>query len=344
MTRSLLLVGDIGSPYTRKMRALLRFRRTPHQFIEWNTSETEGLPEPPLPLMPCLYLPKGEAGWTPLSDSTFQLRRLEERQGERSVIPRDPALAFLDSLVEDFADEWVTKPMFHYRWGIPENAENASKMLPLWRLTVPDSFVDEFGKTFARRQIDRLSGVVMGSLEVCGPVVEASYARLLQILQAIFRERRFLLGSRPGAGDFGLHGQLCQLTQVEPTSAAQCRRDAPRVAAWVDVVEDLSGIRVDGDAGWIERDALGSEFRELLCEVGRTYAPFLRANAHAIDAGEAETHCTIDGAKYWQRAFPYQRKCFLWLQAEYEKLPGEDRAFVDETLRGTGCEVLLQPL
>jgi hypothetical protein len=111
--------------------------------------------------------------------------------------------------------------------------------------------------------------------------------------------------------------------------------------AWVDVVEDLSGLEVDGDAGWSSRDALGDSFREILGEVGRTYTPFMLANAKAVDAGEDETHCTIDGAKYWQKAFGYQRKCLGWLQAEYAKLETDDRSFVDKTLAGTGCEALL---
>ena len=342
MSQPYLIAGAIGSPYTRKMLSILRYRRIPYLFLDPNSPEVEALPKRPLPLIPCIWMrdEKGEPVAT--SDSTFQLRTLEERVTERSVIPSDPAVAFLDFLIEDYADEWVTKQMFHYRWGVPENVDHASQILPLWHIGVADDAVDFFREHFAKRQIDRLSGVVTGSLEVCGPIIEASYERLLVILRERLTESKFILGERPGAGDFGLQGQLTQLVQVEPTSMAKARELAPRVMGWVDALDDLSGLGVQGDEGWTSRDALNDGLRELLAEIGRTYAPFMVANAKAIDAGEEETHVLLDGAKYWQKAFPYQRKCVRWLRDEYAKLGADDRAFVDGMLAGTGCEVLVR--
>lgn len=46
-------------------------------------------------------------------DSTFQILRLESMFPERSLIPSDAALAFLNSLIEDYADEWLTKSRRH---------------------------------------------------------------------------------------------------------------------------------------------------------------------------------------------------------------------------------------
>ena len=66
----------------------------------------------------------------------------------------------------------------------------------------------------------------------------------------------FLMGKRPGTGDFGLFGQLSQLVQVEPSSQVLSREIAPRVIPWCDCVEDLSGLRVEGD-GWFRRHARG---------------------------------------------------------------------------------------
>ena len=241
MTRPLLITGAIGSPYTRKMKALLLYRRIPYQFIEFNAAKNRNLPKTPLPLLPGIYIPEGDDAYRASSDSTFQLRELEELYSGRSALPTDPALDFLAYLIEDFADEWLTKAMFYYRWGVSENVDHASKMLPLWNLGVPDKFLEVFKNTFAQRQIDRLSGVVAGSIEVCGPIIEAGYQRLLVLLREHFKEQKFVLGERPSAADFGLHGQLTQLVQVEPSSMALARSEAPRVMAWVDVVDDLSG-------------------------------------------------------------------------------------------------------
>ena len=66
-------------------------------------------------------------------DSTPIIRRLEEEWEGRSLIPTDPAIAFLDELIEDYADEWLTKAMFHYRWAYAEDIDRAARVLPCWR-------------------------------------------------------------------------------------------------------------------------------------------------------------------------------------------------------------------
>ena len=338
-----LISGGIGSPYTRKLRALLLYRRIPYQFLSAPMPGQPGrrdLPKPPLPLLPCLYIPEADGTYRAASDTSPIIRELEQLVDGREVIPPDPALAFLSSLVEDYADEWVTKQMFHYRWGTPEGVAHANQILPLWRIGTSDEQVEAFAGAFGQRQVDRLSGVVAGSIEVTGPIIEASYQRLLGLLRDHLAAHDFMFGSRPSAADFGLHGQLTQLVQVEPPSRALARELAPRVMAWVDVMDDLSGREVSDD-GWAGRDDLGPTFVAILHEIGRTYAPFMVANAEAHDRGDEQMRCTIDGQEYWQKPFAYQRKCLRWIGEEHDALGAADRAFVDDLLAGTGCEMLL---
>ena len=172
MSEPLLLVGVIGSPYSRKMRGVLRYRRIPFQWVGHGSDVHRGLPASPLPLMPILYYPS-DKGYEATSDSTFMLKRLESSFKGRSIVPSDPAMAMLDSLIEDYADEWVTKMMFHYRWAIAENCENAGKILPRWYPAAPEAVVAGFPESFGQRQVDRLA--VVGSNAETAPIIEASY-------------------------------------------------------------------------------------------------------------------------------------------------------------------------
>jgi glutathione S-transferase len=336
----LKLVGAYGSPYSRKMRAVLRYRHVPFQWL-LREHGSRDLPPVPVALIPVLILP-GENGAAPsaMVDSTFQIRRLETMYPGRSVIPADPALAFLDELIEDYADEWLTKAMFHYRWAYPEDARKASRVLPLdMRLDLTPEQQDFAAHAFGDRQIGRLA--VVGSNEITRPVIESSYRRLLELLSDHVRQIPFLFGQRPGCSDFGLYGQLSQLALFDPTAVRVATDTAPRAISWTNRVDDLSWLELDDEAsGWIARDTLPDTLRAILREVGRVYAPFLLANAAALASGADKVSCTIDGARWEQKPFPYQAKCLRWLRESHAKLATADRAWVDGVLAGTGCEAL----
>ena len=79
---------------------------------------------------------------------------------------------------------------------------------------------------------------------------------------------------------------------------------------------------------------------ELLNEIGRTYAPFLNANAQAIAEGKRELEATIDDKRWIQPVFPYQVKCMQALQLERQKMTKNGQEALNQVLAGTGCEVL----
>ncbi|MBO6669802.1 glutathione S-transferase N-terminal domain-containing protein, partial [Parvibaculum sp.] len=128
-----LLNGVPGSPYTRKMLALLRYRRIPYRLILASHDGLAGLPKAKVSLLPTFYFPNGKGELVAVNDSTPILRRLEREHPGRSARPSNPALAFIDSLIEDYGDEWLTKAMFHYRWAYKADIARASAILPAWR-------------------------------------------------------------------------------------------------------------------------------------------------------------------------------------------------------------------
>jgi glutathione S-transferase len=340
----LLLIGGYGSPYSRKMRAVLRYRRIPFRWIMRGSPEDVGIPPVPVALIPVLVFPaQGSKPAEAMIDSTFQILRLERMFQPRSLVPPDPAIAFLHSLIEDYGDEWLTKAMFHYRWNYAPDIAKAGHVLILDRMIHLDgSALERAAKMISDRQIARLT--VVGSNPTTRPVIEDSYRRLLAILDRIVAGGApFVGGWRPGVGDFGLFGQLSQLVLFDPTPAAIAAEVAPRVFSWVHRIEDLSWLEVDDNAGensgWIGRDAIAT-LNPLFVEIGRVYATFLIANARALNAKAAQVECTIDGRQWVQQPFPYQGKCLNWLRESYRALTESDRRFVDRALAGTGCEAI----
>jgi glutathione S-transferase len=334
------LMGVPGSPYTRKMLAVLRYRHIPYRLLlASHRSPPKGMPRSKVPLLPTFYLPGVNGELEAVTDSTPIIRRLEEEFQDRSIIPSDPVIAFLDYLLEDYGDEWLTKAMFHYRWYYKADIDNAGNILPIWAgWPIRDAELAQMKTYISERQIGRL--YVVGSNDTTAPVIEESYRRYLAIMERHFQTYKFTLGNRPSSADFGAYGQLTQLVRFDPTPMAVAQREAPRVSAWVDLVEDLSGIEPT-EADWISRDAIPETLTALLTEVGDVYVPVMLANAQAQMAGAKEVKTEVGGKPWVQQPFPYQVKCLQWLRAEYGALSAADRAAVDSILKGTGCERLL---
>jgi len=330
------LRGSPGSPYTRKMLAVLRYRRIPYEFIQ---SEREDLPKPKVGLIPVFYFPDNQGELQAEVDSTPIIRRLETEYPGRSVLPEDPVIAFINYLLEDYGDEWLTKAMFHYRWYYEDDIEMAGSVLPHYQnVSQPDETIAQMKQIFSERQISRL--YVVGSNDTTAPVIEDSYRRFLECLNEHLKTWPFLMGTRPGSADFACFGQLTQLTQFDPTPAKLAAAHFPRIHAWVSKMEDQSGLQSD-TAKFVTAEDFPATLTALLQEVGRTYVPVMLANAAAIDQGLDTVETEVEGRQWVQEPFPYQAKCLHWLRSEYARLDTEERGQVDALLSGTGCEQLL---
>ena len=341
-TNPITLIGAQPSPYTRKMIAVMRYRRIAYRIVWGDPGAilTEmGVAKPKVALLPTYVLPDEAGDLQAICDSTPIIRRLEAEHKERSVIPDDPAMAFIDYLLEDFADEWGTKYMFHYRWHAEVDADNAGTLIPLvHKVNLPTEQFNQFKSSITERQVARL--YVVGSNDTTAPVIDASYKRLLRAMETHLTQQPYLMGNRPGASDFALYGQLTQLVGFDPTPRAIAHSLSPRIVAYTGLMEDQTGLEPES-SDWNTAETAPDTLKGILNEVGHVYAPALLANAQAMQAGEKTWEAEIDGSRWTQQTFNYQGKCLQWINAEYQALSEADRARVDGLLAGTGCEKII---
>jgi glutathione S-transferase len=322
------IYGALASPYSMKMRAVLRYRRLPHVWRQMEMSDESVFKNVKAPVIPVLHYPDGT--WK--NDSTPLIFDLEARHAERSIVPGDAGMAFLAYLLEDFADEWGTKAMFHYRWYREVDQKQMSEWIVFDRLQGKGrETVMQFAQMFRARQVGRMA--IVGCTPQNAPIIEESARRILAAFEGHVTEERFLFGSRPSMADFGWFGQLSQLA-VDPTPQELMRREFPFTYRWLATIDDASGVKGE----W--RDASAPQpqaIRDLLKLAGEIYFPFLIANAEAVAKGAETFTVTLLGKPYEQGAFKYQAKCLAELRAAYARLDADAKASIDPLLDEAGC-------
>lgn len=333
------LLGGPGSPYSHKVRAVLRYRHLPHRWIVplgafrgtgalGEGTEIAGAGKRQVPV---IQFPDGSYH----SDSTPIIDELEKRHpGQRPVVPDDEGTAFLARLIEEAADEWLPLPMFDYRWN--EEADRAfcpRRQMAGWLGAVPEAELGEAAAAFLSRQ-ETLREILGGTAEN-RPLLQSTYDELLGYMEAHLATQLFLFGSRPSIADFGLYGQLSQYS-VDPTTSNLMKKKAVRLFQWVQLMDDASGI----DGEWSAADApLSTGVRGLLKLAGEVALPMLQAAVDAHQAGK-DFHpmvAEIRGHGFKTIARPYQAHTLLWLKQRYATLDRDTRARIEPALAESGC-------
>jgi len=308
MTAPLEILGLPTSPYTRKLVAYMRFRRIPH-VVRWHYGKPpEGLAAPKLTLLPVVIVDDPETeSRVILVDSTPIIRRFEASHSDRPTLPSDPVLGFVNDLIEDYADEWLTKVMFHFRWKSEQHSRSLEHLLAFHIDPTQDARIAaQKAEQIGQRQLDRLP--LVGSNAQTQDAIEQSLPRLLAILDDLIEGPGFLFGPWPSSADFALFGQLTQLAQIDPEPVAMVLERYPRVRAWVDRTDDLSG-HDRGDANCAPTLSRLEDLRPLLAEIGEAYGKVMLANARAISSGHGHFEARVRDSAWRQDVFRYHARC-----------------------------------
>ncbi len=285
-----------------------------------------------VPVMPVLEYPDGSFQ----NDSTPLILDLEERHADRSVIPSLEADAFLSALIEDLADEWLSKAMYAYRWAFPEHTGWTGKLIAFdQHFGGGRGNIEEFGHAFETRQVGR--NELVGCSEANLPMLMHIGNAVLDALEPSVTEQVFLFGTRPSNADFALFGQLCQFT-LDLAAITPCQERAPYTMRWTQHVHDLSGY----EGEWRDESQPRSAAVAALLELaGEAYLPFLVTNDRAIEEGAEEVRIEAHGLSYAGAPFKYHAKCLAELRRGHAGLSDAARNELDPLLDRYGC---LSPL
>ena len=320
------IFGSELSPYSVKVRSYFRYKNLPHDWLLRSpTNQAEFQQYAKLPLVPLVVTPDGEG----VQDSTPILERFEKAHPEPSIVPADPALAFLSALLEEYGDEWGNKWMFHYRWAYQPDVWSTAERIAVQMMGAQGPLaVAQARQAVAERMTGRIGFV--GSNERTKPVIEASFKRALGLLDRHLASRPYLLGGRPAMADFGLWGQLYEAA-TDPTPGAIMRASSPNVMAWV---QRMVAPRDQGP--FEEFEALSADLMSLLTdEVGAFFLPWSTANAAAI-ASDAKTFDVVLAGNAWsQEPQKYHARSLAEIRRKYQAARGNSA--LDVVLTRSGC-------
>jgi len=327
MTAPFRLYGAELSPYAVKVRSFLRYKGVEFEWLERSNARQEEFSRyAKLPLAPIVV----DANEAVLQDSTPAIEAIDREFPDPSITPGDPALAFASALLEDYADEWLNKAMFHYRWSYPDDQDSAAKRT-IEMLFEGGEAPEGFEDAVKARMSGRLHHV--GSNSDTAPLIEGSFTRVLGLLERVLGGRPYLFGGRPSLADFGLAAQLRQLLS-DPTPGAIIRAQAPTLVAWIDRMDSP---KAQGDFTTLDavREALADLLRE---EVAGAYLLWMSANAEAVAVDAPGVSVEIAGVTFTQKPQRYAAKALAELR---RKRALTDDATLAALLEETGCAAFL---
>ena len=343
------LYGATMSPYSMKMRAYLRYRRIPFQWIVDPRAQKVAETKVETYMVPVLEDPNGVFA----NDSTSLINLLEQNFEQRSSEPDNEADCFLAYLIEDFADEWLLWPFFMYRWlNLTDQKHNAQWILfEALQGNVQSNDYTALVEFWATRQTDlvrKVSGYYCQTAKEYTAkqneenakvfaILNGSLQAFLGVMEKAVGNNLFLFGSRPSRADIAIYGMLSQLV-IDASPSKLMREKYTYTTRWVDLMDDLSGN--EGEWNPVAYDAKtlqASPVADILKLSGKYHLPLLQANAQAINNGDKLCSFEVDGMTFERVAGQRHMPCLPELQKRYSALSEKSKVILNPVLEQSGC-------
>lgn len=336
------LYGSPASLFSGKVRAYLDWKGVDYREVrpdpDFIVAEVGRM------VIPVVKLDDG----TVLQDSTVIIDHFEQTEATPSVYPDTPRQKLAALLLETYGDEWLVIPAMHYRWNYNEEwiyGEFGRNLAPDAAPAAQVAAGKAVGERF--KGFTPMLGVNEGSI----PGIEKSYETLLANLDMHFSQHKFLLGTRPSIGDYGLIGPLFAHLYRDPASGEIMKRLAPEVTRWVErMVEPEQPGKGEFLGGDVVPDTLLPVLRRMMREqlpnLARTSQLMAEWGASTNDkelpraVGQAEY--TVEGHQTSRFAAPFS----LWMLQRatdfLASLDSQDREACASLLRDVDGDSLLE--
>lgn len=277
MPRPYTFYALITSMYAGKLRGYLRYKAVPHvekvqslyNYMVTTKRRTGSA------VMPVVVDPDG--AW--LADTSDIIDELERRFPASPIVPATPLQAFAAYLFELWGDEFWTTVALHTRWSHPENypvwVRNTGLMMPGLPWWLRRLIVDKVARPVFGEHLPR-----MGVVPENAAVLDAWTARQLDLMEAHFARHRFLFGTRPSLGDFGLLVTPFGHMSVDPWSIRHLTGPRPQLSAWVRRTHEPAPL----SGAFLPDDQIPATLLPMLRTMLREMTPYLQATLDALRA------------------------------------------------------------
>lgn len=330
MATAYRLFGLETSPFSIKVRSYLRYKKLPFDWVQKGFGADEEFRSlAKSEALPMLVSPNGGVA----HDSTLILSKIEATRSAPSATPTDPACQAIAVLLEEYADEWLNKAMFHYRWSDAKSAKAAATRQVDQIFTGFDvANRADIEKSVAKSMSGRLKTV--GLSKKNGAIIEASFERFLTLLNAHLEHHLFLFGGHPSLADFALAGQLIQML-MDQRSGDMIREKAPFVTAWCEFMEDPRSGAPTEDLSTV-METLLPLIRD---EVVPTFVAWSIANDNSIQKKRKTLAADILGEEFKQSVQLHSSAAFADVIEAFAQTPSSEA--LDAFLEAAGLADLL---
>jgi glutathione S-transferase len=324
MPGSYRLFGAETSAYSTKMRSYLKYKGVAFDWMPRTQDTEEEIGKlSRFRTLPVLVTASGFA----VHDTTPMIEALEADSPEPSATPADPSLGFLACVLEEYADTWLAKAAYHYRWTRKKDQRLAAAR------SIDDYYTREAPedrKVAEDQAIETMLGQlkVMGLEGDFGDVAEKSFKRFVKLLDDHLRKHLCIFGGRPSIADFAIAGQLIQMMK-DPTPAKIIEKDGEFVAKWCEFLDDP---KPSGPFEALDdlRETLAPIFSE---ELAAAFLPWAAENLESSLAGLETFDVTLGKDTFTLTPLRSAARSFRELRRKF--VTGQTieplKAFTDET-------------